>query len=88
MHSSLKLEAFDYALPPFLEQIKINHLFSKKRKRKILFKNKRSSCTSFQTRDIWPCLIHFPKKKKKIIIIIFSKKNQSRFPKIMHLFLN
>ena len=55
-------------------------IFFKKKKEIIFFlkcHDFQKSCINLQTRGIRPCLIHFPKKKKK-----------SRFPKIMHPFLN
>ena len=52
-----KLGAFSYALSPLSRTSKIHSSLSKEKKKKTLFKNKRSSCTSFQTRGIRLCLI-------------------------------
>ena len=58
-HLFSKLGAFSYALSPLSRTSKIHSSISKekKKKKKTLFKNKRSSCTSFQTRGIRLCLI-------------------------------
>ena len=54
MHLSLKLRALAMPYSLFLEQVKITHLFSKKKKKKSFSKK---SCISFQTRGIRLCLI-------------------------------
>ena len=47
MHSSLKLGAFGYALSPLSRTSKNHSIIFKKKKRKILFENKGSSCIKF-----------------------------------------
>ena len=69
-----KLGAFDHD-SFILKKRKRNHLFLK-------YQGFQKSCTNLQTRGIQPCLIHFQKKKKR------KRKKETRFPNIMHPFLN